>query len=130
MRLERQHSKFITPRRVERNPHNYFFLYIFFFTVFFFYVIFVQPYAFVMVLLTRGRISFGGFLCLSDPFWYLSLLFLPPMITQYSMTMARMLVLMFPKLFFFPFLLNTTLLCLKVQRPCTANVVRVITYFV
>ena len=27
-----------------------------------------------MILLTRGRISFGGFLCLPDPFWVMTLL--------------------------------------------------------
>ena len=66
----------------------------------FMYVNFVQSYAFEMVLLTRGKISFGGFPGLPDPFWSrsfcsLNLLFLPPMIIQQFLTMARMCVIIF-----------------------------------
>ena len=43
--------------------------------LFVFLFVFCRPYTFEMVLLIRGRISFGGFLFLPDPFWVLTLLF-------------------------------------------------------
>ena len=67
-----------------------------------------------------------------DPFLSLSMLFLPPMIIQDSVTVARMCVLNF--FFFtlnflsFPFLINTTLLCSMVQRPCTTDVYSLLPY--
>ena len=42
--------------------------------VFLFLICFYRPYTFEMILLTRGRISFGGFLCLPDSFWVMTLL--------------------------------------------------------
>ena len=39
-----------------------------------FVIIFCRPYTLEMVLLTHGRISFGRFFCLPDPFWVLTLL--------------------------------------------------------
>ena len=38
------------------------------------YCFFCRPYPFEMVLSTHGRTSFGGFLCLLDSFWVLTLL--------------------------------------------------------
>ena len=53
------------------DAHHSFNVFVFYLVIVFF---FFRPYTFEMVLLTHGRISFGGFLCLPDPFWVLTLL--------------------------------------------------------
>ena len=86
-----------------------------------------------MVLLTRGRISFGGFLCLPDPFGLDPEFVISPTddYTTFSEYGSDVCI---NYLFAFLFLL-TSPLCSKVPRPCTIDVrativVHVITYYV
>ena len=86
----------------------------FFYEIQFFYcfcslilVVFFLSYTFEMVLLTHGRISFGGFLCLPNPFGQ-SLLFLSPMIMQHSLNVGQMCKFYCDTVLLLPFVLMYT----------------------